>query len=100
MPLEILYVGIALLTALQIADLWTTWRILKSGGTERNPAARFLFDKIGWTGVVALKLLVTGGASAFTLAFPAFWPVLALAIMLMVWTVGGNLEGMGNAASR
>ena len=35
------------LTALQLADGWTTWQVLRLGGRETNPAVRWLMERIG-----------------------------------------------------
>jgi hypothetical protein len=47
---------------LQIADLWTTWKVLNEGGNEKNPAMAFLMN---WIGV--LPALILTKALAITL---------------------------------
>lgn len=91
---------LALLAALQIADLWTTRQFLKLGGREANPIGRWLFDKTGWIGPIALKLAVTLGTAAYVLHWPQFWFVLIPCIFLMVWVVVGNLDLIATLKAR
>lgn len=95
-----IYALLALLAVLQVADLWTTYRFLKLGGREANPIGRWLFDKVGWPGVIAAKLAVTVGVSAYVLNWPQFWFVLVPAIFLMVWVVVGNLDLIATLKAR
>ena len=32
---------------LQVADFWTTWKVLNERGSERNPLLCFIMDRIG-----------------------------------------------------
>jgi len=95
-----IYLGLAILALLQIADLWTTARFLKLGGREANPIGRWLFDKTGWVGPIASKLAVTVGVSAYVLSWPQFWFVLIPCIFLMAWVVIGNLDLIGDLKRR
>jgi hypothetical protein len=46
------------LTALQAFDGWTTYRILKAGGVERNPVMLWLMERIGtYPALLATKML-------------------------------------------
>lgn len=46
-----------LVAALQAADGFLTWRVLRAGGRELNPAVRFLIERIGLVpGLVLAKL--------------------------------------------
>ena len=53
-----------LFSALQIADAYTTYRILSEGGKELNPAMRWVMDKLGIVQGLALMKLLTIGAVA------------------------------------
>lgn len=41
------WVLLGLIIAAQLADVWTTMRVLKAGGIEANPLMRFLMRKVG-----------------------------------------------------
>lgn len=41
------HILITLIVLLQIADAWTTWRILGAGWRELNPLMAWVFDKLG-----------------------------------------------------
>ena len=48
-----------LVVALQAADAFLTWRVLRAGGRELNPAVRFLITHLGTVpGLVAFKLFL------------------------------------------
>ena len=47
--------------ALQVADIYTTYTLLSSGGRELNPVMRWVMDKLGRVqGLVLMKLLTVG----------------------------------------
>ena len=43
-----------------LGDLYTTYKFLQVGVTEANPLAAWLFKKIGFIGVIPLKLFPFG----------------------------------------
>lgn len=46
--MHFLYVVLfVLVVALQAADAFLTWRVLRAGGRELNPAVRVLIDRLG-----------------------------------------------------
>ncbi len=47
--------GLILFALAQLADVWTTERVLAAGGRELNPVIRFFMDKLG-RGWIAVKL--------------------------------------------
>lgn len=48
-----------LLVALQLADTWTTWRVIHAGGREANPLMAMLIDKLGfWPAFLGMKGLL------------------------------------------
>lgn len=48
-----------LVVALQAADGFLTWRVLRAGGRELNPVVRFLMDRLGIVpGLAAAKLVL------------------------------------------
>lgn len=47
-----------ILLILQLADGWTTYRILSEGGREKNPVVRWLMNRIGMLhGILTSKTL-------------------------------------------
>lgn len=88
-----------------IGDVVTTHRFLKLGVGERNPLARFVFDKIGFIpGAVLLKsvqigfLLASGLVGGFDLPL-----VLGLALCLVamnIFPILQNCEAIGDANRR
>jgi hypothetical protein len=54
-----------LFIALQIADAWTTLRVLARAGREANPIMAWVFDRVG----VAAGLLLTKGAASALVAW-------------------------------
>lgn len=46
-----------LVVALQAADGFLTWRVLRAGGRELNPLVRFLIDRLGTVPGLALAKL-------------------------------------------
>ena len=62
---------IALLAALQLADVWTTRRILLEGGKEMNPAVRWLIGRLGiMPALLVSKAAVLALAAAFMMPYP------------------------------
>jgi hypothetical protein len=56
----------ALVMALQAADAFLTWRVLRAGGRELNPVVRFLIDRFGTIrGLVLAKLVLVAAAGLF-----------------------------------
>ena len=88
----------ALLTFLQTADAYLTWRILANGGRELNPIVRVLMK---WFGVVAGLVL----AKAALLAAAALWLVShSVATLLLVglycWVVVHNWKQLTALSKR
>lgn len=73
-----------LLLALQLADAYLTWRLLRAGGRELNPLVRFLIDRIGLVpGLVLAKATVT----VLTWLFLFDQIVLLLLATILYWFV-------------
>lgn len=52
------FVLFILVVALQAADGFLTWRILRAGGRELNPLVKFFMDRLGFVpGLVVAKLV-------------------------------------------
>jgi len=65
------YSLLALLAALQVADVWTTRRILLAGGKEMNPVVRWLIGRFGLLPALLMsKAAVLALAAAFLLPYP------------------------------
>lgn len=66
---------LALFIAIQIADVWTTWRAFDLGGEEAMPLGRALFAKLGfWPAVLLLKGVAIAVAILVTaLVSNAYW---------------------------
>lgn len=78
---------------LQIADVWTTNKVLARGGREKNPIVRFLmrlFGQLWWVP----KLILTIGCGLYLAVQP--WPEgplwLVFIIVLYAWVVWSNLR--------
>lgn len=63
---------------LNAVDIWVTRVVLTHGGKERNPVMNFLYRKLGFTGMILLKLLIliwlgfqfsVGGLDLFTITY-------------------------------
>ena len=67
---------LATFVLLQLADIYTTHRILKGGGVERNPLLCKLFDRFG---VLPVLLVTKAVAVAAVIAALTDYP----------WVVGG-----------
>ena len=67
----IAYALLALLAALQLADIYTTRRILLAGGKEMNPAVRWLIGRFGiMPALLVSKAAMLVLATAFLLPYP------------------------------
>jgi hypothetical protein len=63
-----------LFSCLQLADAYTTYRILSTGGKEVNPVMRWLMDQIGIVqGLSLMKLLLIGLVVAAYNETLTFW---------------------------
>jgi len=86
-----------LFTLLQLADGWTTYRILQIGGRELNPVMRWLFARVGSTPVI-----VVAKAGAIAVAYwllgiqygPEAVGGLCIVYGLVVWNNVNVLERM------
>jgi hypothetical protein len=86
------YVLFLILVALQAADAYTTWRVLRAGGRELNPALRLLMDRIGIVPALAVVKLV---AVLFVGLFLLEHVVILLALVgLYAWVVQNNWRQM------
>lgn len=86
-----------LLIALQVLDWWTTRRVLDLGGHARNPAVRWLMDRLGETaGLVAAKAFVAvlAIAGALLMGLYAVWPLGVLCVVYG-WVVWRNWRVIG-----
>lgn len=94
------YALIALLVALQLADIWTTYRFLKLGtAKEGNPIARKLFALIGFWPTCLLKLVLTVPMAAALLIYPGNPNVIIPAVFmagLVAVTVVENADHIRN----
>lgn len=83
------------LIALQLADSWTTHRVLALGGTETNPVVRAAL-RFGTAGEVALAVVsVLLAAAVGVLCYYAgiWWP-LPIVAAPFVWAVWNNWRNM------
>lgn len=46
---------------LQVLDVYTTKKSMSMGGSEVNPAMKWIMDKLGLTKALFFKLILTGG---------------------------------------
>lgn len=83
---------VAVLAALQVADVWSTNRALRAGAREGNPLIAWLMARLGrawWLGKAAM-------AAAFLVPLwivgpqPATWVALAILIPAYGWVVRNN----------
>ena len=63
----------------QIADVYTTLRVLKLGGVELNPIVRFFMDRFG-IGWAFIKLAIAMGGIYLIYTYGSTW---------MVWILAG-----------
>ena len=77
---------------LQVADGYTTYKLLSNGGRELNPVMRWVMDKLGMVqGLVLMKLLTIGlVAAAFSEAL-TFW-LCVLYICVVGWNTYNLLK--------
>ena len=76
--------------ALQIADGYTTYKILSAGGKELNPFMRLIMDKLGMVqGLVLMKLLAVALVAAVFNETLTFW-----LCVLYIGIVGWNVHHM------
>ncbi|NDW32947.1 DUF5658 family protein [Salipiger sp. PrR007] len=54
--------GLILFALAQLADVWTTERVLAAGGREENPVIRFFMDRLGRGWIIAKLGLAAGVA--------------------------------------
>ena len=91
-----LYVLAALLTLLQVWDGYSTYQILKRGGTERNPIVAEIMDMLGvYPGLLVVKCAAAGIAWAIALmdgSVDARAAILVLLTALYVWIAMGNWQ--------
>lgn len=88
-------VFLTLAILLQLADGWTTWRLLSNGGRELNPAMAFLIDKLGLAPALVLAksafvALLVGATQQGSV--PDF--VLALIVIAYTMVVAANVKEM------
>ena len=50
--------AILTLALLQVGDVYTTHLVLSKGGTEQNPAMRWVLDRFGFGGLVLVKVVM------------------------------------------
>lgn len=84
-----------LLVVLNIADVITTSKILKSGGRELNPLVRWMMEKFGVRGGMVLVKIPALAVSAFL----PWWMLLALVVFYGV-IVCANAEVYFNQQRR
>lgn len=87
------YILLVIFIILQLADLYTTYTIIKTGkGYEANPLLAWIFDRIGY---VYGLLIFKGLAIAIGLYVIQFWNgyyVLAPLVALYTWVVYNNYK--------
>ncbi|MFH2074789.1 MAG: DUF5658 family protein [Pseudomonadota bacterium] len=77
---------------LNIADVWTTVKVLRGAGRELNPVARWFIERLGIEGgLVILKLVlvlaVIWGLNAVLWCFGLVYVLLALGVLCAVYVV-------------
>lgn len=76
------YILVALLVALQAADIWTTQRTINSGtGEESNPLAKWLFKFLPQSMWWVPKVAMVGPVCVGALMFPGIEAALVLGVM-------------------
>lgn len=84
---------IAVLIALMLVDMWTTYRILGAGGRELNPIARKLMEL--WGVKPALIIMHAAGIAALLIFRDDIHPgVIAGAVALYVGVAINNISVM------
>lgn len=88
----IYFFGLAVLAALQVADVWTTNRALSNGAREGNPLIAWLMGYLGpnwWLGKAALAALFLVPLAVVGPQI-ATWVSLAILIPAYGWVVRNN----------
>ena len=88
-------IAVSLLSVLQLGDLYTTHRILRSGGIELNPVMDKLFKYFGvMSTLIVTKGLVILGAITLTMdgTLP-YWATFGLSAFY-AWIVYSNFKEM------
>lgn len=80
--MNIIYILIAIIAALQLADAILTVRILNQGGREHNPVLRWVFERVGTIPTLAVVKLVF---IAILVAVVPYLPVWAYAAVAAVY---------------
>jgi general stress protein CsbA len=67
----------------------------RGAGIESNPLGRFMFDKFGYKGIIASKLIATSIilTLAWFIAFESYWVINGLLVGL---TIGGLMATQAN----
>jgi hypothetical protein len=81
-----------LILLLQVADIYTTLRVLSQGGRERNKLVKWLMDRIGvLPALLASKAVVIAGlVFLYFGAYLIFYPVVGGLVCLYSWVVWRN----------
>lgn len=83
---------LAILTLLQLVDGWTTYRIIKRGGSEKNPVVKKLIEKFGlYTGLVIAKSFAVVMFIVLLLLSTPTWILLGV-IVFYVWVAVHNIQ--------
>ena len=89
--IEIMLLGLFLL--LQVADYWTTMRILKQGGHENNRVVAWIMQRLGVVaGLMLVKVFVMGVVAVviYYLGGDYALPLLGAGCVLYAWIVLDN----------
>lgn len=87
-----------LVVALQAADGFLTWRVLRAGGREINPAVRLLIDRFGIVpGLFLAKLVVVVVVGLFLRDQLLILLVIAV---LYAWVVRHNWQQLQRTAGK
>jgi hypothetical protein len=82
-----------LFVLLQVADGYTTYRLLSAGGKELNPLLAYAFDRIGLVpGLVIYKGVCVAGGGWLYLSQQ--WWIIAALLMFYLWVVWHNVQQM------
>lgn len=87
------YALLAFLGALQVADWWTSRRIIAAGGHELNPIEIWLMNRIGVNGALILKAVLVLAVGVLALVYLLAGQaaiVLAIACAPYLWAVVHN----------
>lgn len=72
-----------ILTILQLLDILFTYRILKKGGEEKNPIARWLIDKCGFVSLIIFKAVIMIGFAILYYLMPEIRLYIKIGICLL-----------------